>query len=578
MAKLVSFNEDSRQALAKGVNALADAVRITMGPKGRNVVLEKAGGNPSIVNDGITIAKEIDLSNPFENTGAQLLKEVASNTKDIAGDGTTTATVLTQALVQEGMKVVTAGVNPVALRKGIEKTTAFLIDELNALATPVADGDIVKVATISAGDDAEIGELISDAFGKVTKDGVITIEESKSQTTTVDIVQGMQFDRGYISPYFVTSEDRPEAILEDALVLITDAKISSLQEILGILEGATQAGKSLLIISQDLEGEALATLVVNKMRGAMKVAAVKSPGFGERRVSMLEDIAVVTQGQVIAEATGLTLDNVTVDMLGTAEKIVITKDATTIVAGDASANPDVAKRVAQLKKDLAETDSAYDTEKLQERIARLVGGVAQIKVGAATETEMRDRKLRMEDALNATKAAIDEGIVPGGGATMMFLQQKVDAFRAQLAGDEQLGADIISRALEAPIMQVAANAGVEGAIVVDKLKNADEGIGYNAITETYENTLAIGLIDPVKVVRIALQNAASIASLVITTEALVVEKPEPPEPPAPGGGDPMGGMGGMGGGMGMPGMGGMGMPGMGGMGMPGMGGMGGLGM
>ena len=396
MAKLVSFNEDSRQALAKGVNALADAVRITMGPKGRNVVLEKAGGNPSIVNDGITIAKEIDLSNPFENTGAQLLKEVASNTKDIAGDGTTTATVLTQALVQEGMKVVTAGVNPVALRKGIEKTTAFLIDELNALATPVADGDIVKVATISAGDDAEIGELISDAFGKVTKDGVITIEESKSQTTTVDIVQGMQFDRGYISPYFVTSEDRPEAILEDALVLITDAKISSLQEILGILEGATQAGKSLLIISQDLEGEALATLVVNKMRGAMKVAAVKSPGFGERRVSMLEDIAVVTQGQVIAEATGLTLDNVTVDMLGTAEKIVITKDATTIVAGDASANPDVAKRVAQLKKDLAETDSAYDTEKLQERIARLVGGVAQIKVGAA-------RKLKCAIANSAWK-------------------------------------------------------------------------------------------------------------------------------------------------------------------------------
>ena len=577
MAKLVSFNEDSRQSLAKGVNALADAVRITMGPKGRNVVLEKAGGNPSIVNDGIMIAKEISLSNPFENAGAQLLKEVASNTKEIAGDGTTTATVLTQALVKEGMKVVAAGVNPVALRKGIEKTTAFLLDELNALAKPVTDGDIVKVATISAGDDKEIGELISDAFGKVTKDGVITVEESKSQTTTVDIVQGMQFDRGYISPYFVTDEERSEAVLEDALVLVTDAKIGSLQEILGILEGAAQAGKPLLLIAQDLEGEALATLVVNKMRGAIKVAAVKSPGFGERRVAMLQDIAVVTQAQLVTEASGLTLDNVTVDMLGSAEKIVITKDATTIVAGEAAGNADVAKRVGQLKKELAETDSAYDTEKLQERIARLVGGVAQIKVGAATETEMRDRKLRMEDALNATKAAIDEGIVPGGGATMMFLQKKVDAFRAQLADDEQLGADIVGRALEAPIMQVATNAGVEGAIVVDKLQNADEGIGYNAVTETYENTLDSGLIDPVKVVRIALQNAASIASLVVTTEALVVEKPEPPAPPAPGG-DPMGGMGGMGGGMGMPGMGGMGMPGMGGMGMPGMGGMGGLGM
>ncbi|MGD1850284.1 MAG: chaperonin GroEL [Cyanophyceae cyanobacterium] len=577
MAKLVSFNEDSRQSLAKGVNALADAVRITMGPKGRNVVLEKAGGNPSIVNDGITIAKEISLSNPFENAGAQLLKEVASNTKDIAGDGTTTATVLTQALVKEGMKVVAAGVNPISLRKGIEKTTAFLVDELNALAQPVSDGDIVKVATISAGDDSDIGELISDAFGKVTKDGVITVEESKSQSTTVDIVQGMQFDRGYISPYFVTNEERSEAVLEDAFVLITDAKISSLQEILGILEGVAQAGKSLLIISQDLEGEALATLVINHMRGAMKVVAVKSPGFGERRKSMLEDIAVVTQGQLISEDAGLTLDGVSVDMLGTAEKIVIAKDTTTIVAGEASDNSDVAKRVGQLRKELAETDSAYDTEKLQERIARLVGGVAQIKVGAATETEMRDRKLRMEDALNATKAAIDEGIVPGGGATMMLLRDKVNAFRPQLSDDEQLGADIVGRALEAPIFQIATNAGIEGAVVVDKLQNADGNVGYNAVTATYENTLETGLIDPVKVVRIALQNASSIASLVITTEALVVEKPEPPAPPAPGG-DPMGGMGGMGGGMGMPGMGGMGMPGMGGMGMPGMGGMGGLGM
>ncbi|MEM9244704.1 MAG: chaperonin GroEL [Cyanobacteria bacterium P01_F01_bin.153] len=577
MAKLVSFNEDSRQSLAKGVNALADAVRITMGPKGRNVVLEKAGGTPSIVNDGITIAKEIDLSNPFENAGAQLLKEVAANTKDIAGDGTTTATVLTQALVKEGMKVVAAGVNPISLRKGIEKTTAFLIDELNALAKPVSDGDIEKVATISAGNDSDIGDLIADAFGKVTTDGVITVEESKSQSTTVDIVQGMQFDRGYISPYFVTDEERSEAVLEDALVLVTDAKIGSLQEILGILEGAAQAGKPLLLISQELEGEALATLVVNKMRGALKIAAVKSPGFGERRVSMLQDIAVVTQAQLVTEASGLTLDNVTVDMLGSAEKIIVGKDATTIVAGDASGNPDVAKRVAQLKKELAETDSAYDTEKLQERIARLVGGVAQVKVGAATETEMRDRKLRMEDALNATKAAIDEGIVPGGGATMMILRDKVESFRAQLSGDEQLGADIVGRALEAPIFQIATNAGVEGAVVVDKLRNSDENIGYNAVTETYENTLEAGLIDPVKVVRIALQNAASIAGLVITTEALVVEKPEPPAPPAPGG-DPMGGMGGMGGGMGMPGMGGMGMPGMGGMGMPGMGGMGGLGM
>ena len=558
MAKIVSFKEDSRKSLEQGVNALANAVKVTLGPKGRNVLLEKKFGAPEIVKDGVSVAKEIELENPLENTGARLVREVASKTKDIAGDGTTTATVIAQAIIHEGLKNVAAGANPVALRRGIDKAIAVLIKEISAVAKPVEGDAISQVATVSAGNDEEIGQMIATAMEKVTKDGVITVEESKSLATELEVVEGMQLDRGYISPYFVTDQEKQIVEFENPAILITDKKISAIADLVPVLEGVAREGKPLLIIAEDLEGEALATLVVNKARGVLNAAAIKAPSFGERRKAMLEDIAILTGGSVISEDVGLSLDALTPDMLGTARKVTIEKDNTVIVA-EGSNKADVEKRVAQIRKQLAETDSEYDMEKLQERIAKLAGGVAVIKVGAATETELKERKLRIEDALNATKAAVDEGIVAGGGSTLVHLASKVQELQASLAVEEEkIGAGIVLKAVEAPLRQIANNAGVEGSVVIEKVRESDFAIGYNALTNEYEDLIATGIIDPAKVVRTSLQNAASIAGLVLTTEALVVEKPAP-EAAAPD----------MGGG-GMPGMGGMGMPGMGGMGMPGM--------
>ncbi len=544
MAKLIIFDEASRQALEKGVNALANAVKITLGPKGRNVVLEKKFGAPQIVNDGITIAKEIDLENPYENTGARLIQEVASKTKDLAGDGTTTATVLGQALIREGLKNVAAGSNPVNLRRGIDKAVAHIVKEIAAVAKPVEGKAIAQVATVSAGSDEEVGQMIAEAMEKVTKDGVITVEESKSLTTEMEVVEGMQFDRGYISPYFVTDQERMVTELENARILITDRKISSIQDLVGILERIAQISASLLIIAEDIEGEALATLVVNKARGVLNVAAVKAPSFGDRRKAMLQDIAVLTGGQVISEEVGLTLEMATLDMLGIARKVTITKDTTTLVSDNGN-EADIQARIAQIRQELARTDSEYDKEKLSERLAKLAGGVAVIKVGAATETELKDRKLRIEDALSATKAAVDEGIVPGGGATLLHLASRLESLKSSLTDpEEKIGVDIVMRSLEAPLRQIADNAGVEGSVVVEKVRAMDFNMGYNVLTNAYEDLIASGIIDPAKVVRSALQDAASIAGMVLTTEVLVVEKPEPP---APTGGDPgMGGMGGMG--------------------------------
>jgi chaperonin GroEL len=557
MAKIVSFKEESRKSLERGVNALANAVKVTLGPKGRNVLLEKKFGAPEIVKDGVTVAKEIELESPLENTGARLIREVASKTKDIAGDGTTTATVIAQAIIREGLKNVAAGANPVALRRGIDKAIALLIKEISAVAKPVAGEAISQVATVSAGNDEEIGNMIATAMDKVTKDGVITVEESKSLATELEVVEGMQLDRGYISPYFVTDQEKQIVEFENPLILVTDKKISAIADLVPVLESIAREGKPLLIVAEDVEGEALATLVVNKARGVLNAAAIKAPSFGDRRKAMLEDIAVLTGGSVISEDVGLTLDALTIDMLGTARKVTIHKDNTVIVA-EGTNKADVEKRVAQIRKQLDETDSEYDAEKLQERIAKLAGGVAVIKVGAATETELKERKLRIEDALNATKAAVDEGIVAGGGSTLIHLADKIEALKETFTvAEEKIGANIVSKALEAPLRQIANNAGVEGDVVVEKIKESDFSIGYNALTGKYEDLIATGIIDPAKVVRTSLQNAASIAGLVLTTEALVVEKPAP-EAPAP----DMGG--------GMPGMGGMGMPGMGGMGMPGM--------
>ena len=557
MAKIVSFKEESRKHLEQGVNALANAVKVTLGPKGRNVLLEKKFGAPEIVKDGVSVAKEIELPNPLENTGARLVREVASKTKDIAGDGTTTATVIAQAIVHEGLKNVAAGANPVSLRRGIDKAIALLVSEISAVAKPVAGDAISQVATVSAGNDEEIGKMIATAMEKVTKDGVITVEESKSLATELEVVEGMQLDRGYISPYFVTDQEKQIVEFENPLILVTDKKISAIADLVPVLEGVAREGKPLLIIAEDLDGEALATLVVNKARGVLNTAAIKAPSFGDRRKAQLEDIAILTGGSVISEDVGLTLDALTPDMLGTARKVTIEKDNTIIVA-DTNNSGDVEKRVAQIRKQLAETDSEYDAEKLQERIAKLAGGVAVIKVGAATETELKERKLRIEDALNATKAAVDEGIVAGGGSTLIHLAKKVEELRDGMSIDEEkIGVNIVLKAIEAPLSQIAHNAGMEGSIVVEKVKESDFSIGYNALTNEYEDLIATGIIDPAKVVRTSLQNAASIAGLVLTTEALVVEKPAP-EAPAP----DMGG--------GMPGMGGMGMPGMGGMGMPGM--------
>lgn len=546
MSKIIVFEEESRQALERGVNAIANAVRVTLGPKGRNVLLEKKFGAPQIVNDGITIAKEIELEDPLENTGAQLIREVASKTKDLAGDGTTTATVLAQAIIHEGLKNVAAGTNPISLRRGIEKAVAKLVDEIEAVAKPIEGNAIAQVATVSAGSDAEIGAIIAEAVEKVGRDGVITVEESKSLTTELEVVEGMQFDRGYISPYFVTDAERMICEMENVAILITTQKIGSIADLVPILEKIARAGRPLLIIAEDVEGEALATLVVNRLRGVLNVVAVKAPSFGDRRKAVLQDIAVLTGGQMIAEEIGLSLDTATLDMLGNARKVTITKDTTTLVA-EAPDKVALDKRIAQIRKELEETDSEYDSEKLQERLAKLTGGVAVIKVGAATETELKDKKLRIEDALNATKAALAEGIVPGGGSTLLHLSKKLVGLKNTLSPEEQIGANILMKALEAPLRQIADNAGVEGSVVVERVRALDFGKGYNALTDTYEDLIAAGILDPAKVVRSGLQDAASVAAMVLTTEALVVEKPEPAAP-APGG--DMGGMGGMGG-MGM---------------------------
>ncbi|MFN3927492.1 MAG: chaperonin GroEL [Pseudanabaenaceae cyanobacterium] len=526
MAKKVVFQEESRRALERGVNALADAVRVTLGPKGRNVVLEKKYGAPQIVNDGVTIAKEIELEDPLENSGAQLIREVAAKTNDVAGDGTTTATVLAQEMIREGLRNVTAGANPVGLRRGMEKTVAHLVQIIADRTQTVTADEIPQVATISAGNDPEIGEMIASAMAKVGQEGVITVEESKSLTTEVEVVEGMQIDRGYISPYFVTDVERQVVEFENPRLLITDKKINLIQDLVPVLERAARAGVPLVIIAEDVEGEALATLVVNKMRGVLNTVAIKAPSFGDRRKAILQDIAILTGAGMISEDTGLSLENATLDMLGTARKVTITKDTTTIVATGAH-KTEVEKRIAQIRKELAETDSEYDKEKLQERIAKLAGGVAVIKVGAATETELKDRKLRIEDALNATRAAVEEGIVPGGGATLVHLIKQAQEYKAQLPADEATGAEIIARALSAPLSQIATNAGLEGSVIAEKVASMDFNMGFDALTGQYVDMIQAGIIDPAKVVRSALQNAASIAGMVLTTEALVVEKPEP---------------------------------------------------
>ncbi len=527
MAKLILFKDEARKALEQGINQLANAVKVTIGPRGRSVVLEKKFGAPQIINNGVTIAKEIELEDPLENTGAQLMREVASKTNDVAGDGTTTATILAQSMVQEGLKNIAAGANPVSLRRGIEKTTAYLVERLMAHAKPVEDRrTIAEVATLSAGNDSEVGEMIAKAIDAVGREGVITVEESKSLETQLEVVEGMQFDRGYISPYFVTDSERLVAEYENAYLLITSNKISSLQDVAPLLERVAREGRPLLVIAEDVEGEALATLVVNRLRGVLSAVAVKAPSFGERRKAILEDIAILTGGRMISEDIGIKLENVTLEMLGVARKITVTKDKTTIVT-DGSHKDQVEKRIAQIRKELEATDSEYDREKLQERIAKLSGGVALIKVGAATETELKSRKLWIEDAVNATKAAVEEGIVPGGGATFLHLSKDIPAFKANLNAEEQVGADIVAHALQAPLFQIAHNAGFEGSVVVQRVLEKGMPFGFDATTGEYVDLIARGIVDPVKVVRSALQNAASIAAMYLTTEAIVVEKPKP---------------------------------------------------
>jgi chaperonin GroEL len=547
MAKLVSFSDESRAALERGVNALANAVKVTIGPKGRNVVLERSFGAPDIVNDGVTIAKEIELEDPFENVGAKLIQQVASKTKDTAGDGTTTATVLAQALVHEGLRNVAAGANPVGLRRGMEQATAQVVAGIAARAQAVSGDAIRQVATVSAGNEEEIGRMIAEAMERVSADGVITVEESNSLATELEITEGMAFDRGYVSPYFITDQERRECVFENALILITDRKISAITDLVPVLEAVSKAGRALLIIAEDVDGEALATLVVNKNRGVLQVAAVKAPGFGDRRKASLQDIAILTGAAVVSEDQAMTLDKVTLADLGTARRISITKDDTTIVASGDHQQA-VADRVASIKRELERTDSDYDREKLQERIAKLAGGVAVIKVGAPTETELKNRKLRIEDALNATRAAVEEGIVAGGGTTLLELAEGLSELAAGCQGDERTGVEIVQRALAAPLHQIAANAGANGAVVSAEILR--HGKGFNALTGQYEDLLAAGILDAAKVTRLALQDAVSIAALLVTTEAVIADKPEPPAP-APGG--DMDGMGGMGG-MGMPGM------------------------
>ena len=543
MAKEIMFSEEARRAMLRGVDALANAVKVTLGPKGRNVVLEKKFGSPLITNDGVTIAKEIELEDAFENMGAKLVAEVASKTNDVAGDGTTTATVLAQAMIREGLKNVTAGANPMGIRKGIEKAVATAVEELKAISKPIESKEsIAQVAAISAADE-EVGQLIAEAMERVGNDGVITIEESKGFTTELDVVEGMQFDRGYTSAYMVTNTDKMEAVLENPYILITDKKISSIQEILPVLEQVVQQSKPLLLIAEDIEGEALSTLVVNKLRGTFNAVAVKAPGFGDRRKAMLEDIAALTGGEVITEELGRDLKSATITSLGRASKIVVTKENTTIVegAGDTAA---IEARVNQIRVQLEETTSEFDREKLQERLAKLAGGVAVIKVGAATETELKERKLRIEDALNSTRAAVEEGIVSGGGVALLNVYSKVAELQAE--GDVATGINIVLRAMEEPVRTIAHNAGLEGSVIVDRLKREEVGTGFNAANGEWVNMIQAGIVDPTKVTRYALQNAASVAAMFLTTEAVVADKPEPA-----GSGMPdmsgMGGMGGMGG-------------------------------
>ena len=537
MAKQIVYAENSRQAILRGVNQLADAVKVTLGPKGRNVVLEKKFGGPSITKDGVTVAKEIELKDPLENMGAQLVREVASKTSDVAGDGTTTATILAQAIFRDGVKAVAAGANPMAIKRGIEKAVAAAIEEVKKLSKPVTGDMIAQVGTISANSDATIGNIIADAMKKVGKDGVITVEESKTMNTELDTVEGMQFDRGYLSPYFVTDADRMEAVIEDPYILIHEKKISNMKDLLPLLEQIARSGKPLLIIAEDVEGEALATLVVNKLRGTLNACAVKAPGFGDRRKAMLEDIATLTGGKAITEDIGVKLESVQLKDLGRAKRVTVDKDNTTIVDG-LGEDKDIKGRIKQLKAQIDETTSDYDREKLQERLAKLAGGVAVIKVGAATETEMKEKKARVEDALHATRAAVEEGIVPGGGVALLRAYKVLAALKG--VGDEQIGIDIIKRACEEPLRQIVVNSGTEGAIVVEKVReNSNPNFGFNASTDTYEDLVLAGVIDPTKVTRTALQNAASIASLMLTTEAMVAEIPEKkPAPAGPGGHGP----------------------------------------
>ncbi len=543
-AKEIKYDIKAREAILKGIDTLAEAVKVTLGPKGRNVILEKSWGSPNITKDGVTVAKEIELEDKFENMGAQMVKEVASKTSDVAGDGTTTATLLAQSIYHEGSKLVAAGANPMALKRGIEKAVEAVVDELKKMSKPTKEQqEISQVGTISANNDRTIGNIIAEAMAKVGKEGVITVEEAKSMETTLEIVEGMQFDRGYISPYFVTDPEKMEVALEEPYILLHEKKISNMKDMVPLLEQIAKMAKPLLIIAEDVEGEALATLVVNKLRGTLKVAGVKAPGFGDRRKAMLEDIAILTGGKVISEDLGLKLENVSLDDLGTAKTINIDKDNTTIVDGGGSRG-DLEGRVKQIRAQIEDTTSDYDREKLQERLAKLIGGVAVINVGAATETEMKEKKARVEDALNATRAAVEEGIVPGGGVALLRCIDSLS--KLKLEEDEQLGLNIVKRSLEDPLRQIANNAGMEGSVVVEKVKAEKGPFGLNADTSEYEDLVKAGIIDPTKVVRFALQNAASVAALMLTTEAVVAEKPkeEPPAPPMPPGGG-YGGMGGM---------------------------------
>ncbi|MFA6357331.1 MAG: chaperonin GroEL [Candidatus Omnitrophota bacterium] len=547
MAKQLLYSDDARRKILAGVEQLAAAVKVTLGPKGRNVVIDKKFGSPTITKDGVTVAKEIDLEDAFENMGAQMVKEVAEKTSDIAGDGTTTATVLAESIYREGLKNVTAGSNPMALKRGIEKAVAKIVEELGKLSTPIKDKkEIAQVASIAANSDTNIGELIAEAMDKVGKDGVITVEEAKSTATTLEVVEGMQFDQGYLSPYFVTDTERMEVLLEDAFILIYEKKISSIKDILPLLEKIARAGKPLLIIAEEVDGEALATLVVNKIRGTFVACAVKAPGYGDRRKAMLEDIAILTGGKALTEDLGIKLENVDIEDLGRAKKVKIDKENSTIVEG-AGKNAAITARINQIKNQIDNTDSDYDKEKLQERLAKLSGGVAVINVGAATESEMKEKKARVEDALHATRAATQEGIVPGGGVALIRTIAALD--KLKLEGDEKIGVNIVKRAIEDPLRQIAQNAGLEGSVVVQRIKLEKTNIGYDVSQDDYVDMLEAGVIDPTKVTRSALQNAASIAALLLTTETLIADKPEKDEkmPPMPGGG--MGGMGGMGGGM-----------------------------